>query len=98
MKPKKVTYKDIVNLSINQTLSRTMLTSLTTIMVLVMQLIFGGSGIRDFVSVMLFGLIVGTYSSIFITNLIISYWHKPLKSIKDRDALPAADKPVSTEA
>ena len=95
---KNMTYHDIINLSINQTLSRTMLTSLTTIMVLVMQLIFGGSGIRDFVSVMLFGLIVGTYSSIFITNLIISYWHKPLKSIKDRDALPAADKPVSTEA
>ena len=95
---KNMTYHDIINLSINQTLSRTMLTSLTTIMVLVMQLIFGGSGIRDFVSVMLFGLIVGTYSSIFITNLIISYWHKPVKSIKDRDALPAADKPVSTEA
>lgn len=94
---KNMTYHDIINLSINQTLSRTVLTSLTTIMVLVMQLIFGGSGIRDFVAVMLFGLIVGTYSSIFITNLIISYWHKPVKSIRDRDELPAADKSAAAE-
>ena len=80
---KDMSYYDIINLSINQTLSRTILTSLTTIMVLVMQLIFGGAGIRDFVSVMLFGLIVGSYSSIFITNIIISYWHKPVQSVKD---------------
>ena len=40
-----------------------------------------GSGIRDFVSVMLFGLLAGTYSSIFITNLIIAYWHKPVKNV-----------------
>ena len=85
---KDATYHDIINLSINQTLSRTVITSLTTAMVLVMQLIFGGSGIRDFVSVMLYGVIIGTYSSIFLTNLIISYWHKPVQSV--REAGPAA--------
>ncbi|MBO4304342.1 MAG: protein translocase subunit SecD, partial [Lentisphaeria bacterium] len=71
------TYWELINLSVNQTLSRTILTSITTMMVLVMQLIFGGTGIRDFVSVMLFGMIFGTYSSIFLTNIIIAYWHKP---------------------
>ncbi len=80
---KDATYHDIINLSINQTLSRTVITSLTTAMVLVMQLIFGGSGIRDFVSVMLYGVIIGTYSSIFLTNLIISCWHKPVQSVRE---------------
>jgi len=90
-------YKDIINLSINQTLSRTILTTLTILMVLVMQLIFGGSGIRDFVSVMLFGLIVGTYSSIFITNLIISYWHNPVQNIKEATAGTPAVPPPAAE-
>ncbi len=88
-------YKDIINLSINQTLSRTILTTLTILMVLVMQLIFGGSGIRDFVSVMLFGLIIGTYSSVFITNLIISYWHKPVQNVREASAgAPAVPPPA----
>ena len=83
-------YKSIINLSVNQTLSRTFLTSLTTTMVLLMQVIFGGSGIRDFVLVMLFGMIFGSYSSIFLTNLIISRWHKPVKEVK-----AAAEEKVS---
>ena len=80
-------YWDIINISINQTLARTILTTSTILMVLVMQLIFGGSGIRDFVSVMLFGLLVGSYSSVFITNLIIAYWHKPVKTAKEGTTL-----------
>ncbi|OQA80362.1 MAG: bifunctional preprotein translocase subunit SecD/SecF [Lentisphaerae bacterium ADurb.Bin242] len=79
-------YKDIINLSVNQTLARTILTASTILMVLFMQLIFGGAGIRDFVAVMLFGQVIGTYSSIFITNLIISYWHKPVRSVKEAPA------------
>ena len=82
------------NLSINQTLSRTVITSLTNAMVLVMQLIFGGSGIRDFVSVMLYGVIIGTYSSIFLTNLIISYWHKPVQSVQEVKK-PEPEKPAA---
>ena len=85
-------YWDIINLSINQTLGRTILTTSTILMVLVMQLIFGGSGIRDFVSVMLFGLLVGTYSSVFITNLIIAYWHKPVKTVKTDKSEAAVTK------
>ena len=59
-----------------------------------MQLIFGGTGIRDFVSVMLFGMIFGSYSSIFITNTIIAYWHKPTQleigNVKAEDSKEAA--------
>ena len=77
MKNGSCTYWGLINLSVNQTLSRTILTTVTTMMVLLMQVIFGGPGIRDFVSVMLFGMIFGSYSSIFITNTIIAYWHKP---------------------
>lgn len=92
---KNCSYWDLINLSINQTLSRTILTSLTTILVLVMQLIFGGSGIRDFVLVMLFGMLVGSYSSIFLTNLMIAYWHKPTEQDKagkeEAKELPAAN-------
>ena len=80
-------YKNIINLSVNQTLSRTILTNSTILMVLLMQLIFGGSGIRDFVAVMLFGQIIGTYSSVFIANPIISYWHKPVQNIKESAAV-----------
>ncbi|MBO4648836.1 MAG: protein translocase subunit SecF, partial [Lentisphaeria bacterium] len=91
---KDASYRDIINLSINQTLSRTVITSLTTAMVLVMQLIFGGSGIRDFVSVMLYGVIIGTYSSIFLTNLIISYWHKPVVSVREDKQNAAPETPA----
>ncbi len=69
-------YREIVNISINQTLARTVLTSLTVLLVLLMQLLFGGSSIRDFVLIMLFGVIVGTFSTIFIATILIGYWHK----------------------
>ena len=74
---KNKTYKDIINASINQTLSRTILTSATVFIVLLVQLIFGGIAIRDFVFVMLIGVITGTYSSIYIAGPIVAYWHKP---------------------
>ncbi len=69
-------YKEIVNISLNQTLARTILTSLTVALVLLMQLFFGGASIRDFVFVMLVGVIVGTFSTIFVSTIIVAYWHK----------------------
>ena len=73
-------YFDIVNLSINQTLSRTVLTSLTTLFVVLILFLFGGGAINDFALVMLIGVLVGTYSSIFVASNIIATWHKPLRS------------------
>ena len=69
-------YKEIINISINQTLSRTVLTSATTLIVLITLYLAGVVAINDFVLVMIIGVVVGTYSSIFIASPIISVWHK----------------------
>ena len=73
----------MVNTSINQTLGRTILTSLSVVLILVSQLIFGGEGIKDFVLVMLIGCFVGCYSSIMISPLITAYWHKKESNIRE---------------
>lgn len=62
---------EIITGSINQTLGRTLLTSLTTLVVLVIMYIFGGRGIHSFAYVMLVGVIAGTYSSIFIASPVL---------------------------
>jgi SecD/SecF fusion protein len=59
---------DMVNISINQTLSRTLLTSITTLIVVVLLYFFGGSGIHAFAFSLVIGVIVGTYSSVFIAS------------------------------
>jgi len=73
---KGVTYSEVVNHSVNQMLGRTILTSMTVFIVLLMQFIFGGIAIRDFVSVMLVGVITGTYSSVYIAGPLVAIWHK----------------------
>ena len=63
---RKLTLVDIVNISINQTLARTLWTSLTTLLVTVMLLAFGGEGVRGFAFVFAVGTVAGTYSSVFV--------------------------------
>lgn len=63
-----------VNLSINEVLSRTLMTSLTTISVVVILFIFGGEVLRDFSLTLIFGLVVGTYSSVFVASPVIVVW------------------------
>ena len=67
-KMRKGTPVQIVNTSINQTLARTLMTSLTTLLVLVMLYIFGGEAINSFSLALILGVIVGTYSSIYIAS------------------------------
>lgn len=62
---------DVVNISLSQTLSRTMITSLTTIFVLVTLLLFGGQMVFGFAVAMLCGVVVGTYSSIFTRSALV---------------------------
>ena len=62
---------EMINTSINQTLSRTLLTSLTTLIVVVLLYAFGGEGIHAFAFALVVGVIVGTYSSIFIASPIL---------------------------
>lgn len=64
-------FKDIVNIAVNNTLSRTFITSLTTLLVVLILFIFGGDGIRGFAFALLMGVIVGTYSSIFIATPVV---------------------------
>ena len=66
--------KDIMNEAINATLSRTVITSTTTIITVALLSIFGGSTLFDFSIVILIGLIVGTYSSIFVAAPIVLWW------------------------
>jgi len=65
---RKATSEESVNISINQTLSRTIVTSLTTLLVLVALFIFGGEVIHGFSLAMIVGVIVGTYSSIYVAS------------------------------
>lgn len=65
---------DTLNVSINETLSRTVLTSATTLMVVVVLTIFGGEVIHNFAFALVIGVIVGTYSSIFIASPILAAW------------------------
>ena len=70
----------LLNKSINQTLSRTIMTSLTTLLALLALFIFGGEVVRGFVSAMIWGVIIGTYSSIFIASpMIILFGFKKTK-------------------
>ena len=82
-KYKKTELKDVLNLSINETLSRTVMTSVTTLLALISLFVLGGDVIRGFVFAMIWGVIVGTYSSVFIaSNILLRLgvkrdWSKP---------------------
>ncbi len=71
---RKASPEEIINTSINQTLSRTVLTSLTTLLVVFALFIFGGKVINDFSFVLMVGVLVGTYSSIFIASPLLIDW------------------------
>jgi preprotein translocase subunit SecF len=80
---KKKDLAEVLNLSINETLSRTMMTSVTTLLALISLYVLGGDVIRGFVFAMIWGVIVGTYSSIFVASTILLWlgvkrdWSKP---------------------
>jgi preprotein translocase subunit SecF len=69
------TFTSIVNLSINQTLSRTVLTSGLTFLTAVSLLLFGGQVLNGFSFALVIGIMIGTYSSIFVASPILIFWH-----------------------
>lgn len=82
-KYRRLQYGDIINRSINETLSRTIITSLTTFIVVLCLYIFGGTVIHDFAFALLVGVIVGTYSSIFIASpILVGYFKSKSKNTK----------------
>jgi len=72
-KYKKKPLDEVLNLSINETLSRTLMTSVTTLLALTSLYVLGGDVIRGFVFAMIWGVLVGTYSSVFIAGTILLY-------------------------
>jgi len=69
------TFPSIVNASINQTLSRTVLTSGLTFLTALSLFLFGGQVLNGFSLALVIGIIIGTYSSIFIASPILIFWH-----------------------
>nr|MBC8457636.1 protein translocase subunit SecF [Deltaproteobacteria bacterium] len=67
-------FEEVINTSINETLSRTILTSTTTLIVVLALFILGGGVIHDFAFAILIGILVGTYSSIFVASPILLIW------------------------
>jgi len=70
------TFKDVINQALNQTLSRTIITSGTVFLATMSLYIFGGGVINDFAFTFLVGIVTGTYSSIYIASAIVLWWHK----------------------
>jgi preprotein translocase subunit SecF len=75
-------FEDLLNVSINQTLSRTIITSGTTFLTVAALFLFGGEVINDFAFTMMIGVIIGTYSSIYQSCTILYLWKKILKPKK----------------
>jgi len=67
-------FAEVINQSINETLSRTLLTSATTLIVVVALFVLGGGVIHDFAFALLVGIVVGTYSSIFVASPVLLLW------------------------
>jgi preprotein translocase subunit SecF len=86
---KRMNYGELVNMSINQTLSRTILTSGLTFLTCLALLLFGGPVLRGFSLALVIGIIVGTYSSVFIASPIVIWWRDWTESRK-RSAAQAA--------
>jgi SecD/SecF fusion protein len=89
-KYKKIGVPELLDLAVNSTLSRTVLTGPTAFMALAALVLFGGEVIRSFTVSMLFGVLVGTYSSIFIAAPILIYFG--LKTRSDQQEAPLKEK------
>lgn len=72
---KKMSFGDIVDASVNQTLTRSINTSVTTLITLLALYLWGGVTTRDFVLAMILGIVIGTYSSIFFCSMLVDFWN-----------------------
>lgn len=85
-------YETIVNAAVNQTLSRTIITSGTTLLVIVFLYLLGGSVIHDFAFALMIGIVIGTYSSIFIAAPLVVDWHKRFEAGRVAASAPRRKK------
>ena len=80
----KLSIVDTSDLSINETLSRTIITSLTTLLALVSIYILGGEILRGFSFAMILGVIIGTYSSIFVASPVLKFFKVSYKTLEKK--------------
>jgi preprotein translocase SecF subunit len=88
---KRMPLRDLIDLSVNETLSRTVITGLTALLALSGLAIFGGESLRGLSIVLLFGIVIGTYSSIYVASPIILLWGARRD---DEEAKPIAPQPA----
>ena len=81
----KITITEIANLSINETLARTVITSITTLLALVSIYILGGEILRGFSFAMILGVLIGTYSSIFVASPILKFFKVNYKTLEKKE-------------
>ena len=87
--------EDVINRSVNQTLARTVMTSGLTFLTVVALFLFGGPVLHGFSFALVVGILIGTYSSVFVASPIVLYWHDRMEA--RRKAVPATlAKPVTT--
>jgi len=87
---KSMEFKELINKSLNETLSRTILTVTTVALAVLSLLIFGGEVLRGFSIAMLWGVVVGTYSSLFIAAPLLNYIRPKRSAVKTGDGADAA--------
>jgi preprotein translocase SecF subunit len=90
---RKMPLPEMLDLSVNQTLSRTIMTSLTTLLALIALYLFGGEVIRSFVFAMIWGILVGTYSSIYVASPVLLYLSGNRGGGKATEPAAAAESP-----
>ena len=90
-KYKRMPLRELIDLSVNETLSRTVITGLTALLALSGLAVFGGESLRPLSIVLLFGIVIGTYSSIYVASPIILLWGAKKE---DETATPIAPQPA----
>jgi preprotein translocase SecF subunit len=91
-------FKEIINQALNQTLSRTIITSGTVFLATASLYIFGGGAINDFAFTFLVGIITGTYSSIYIASALVLWWHHGQRPKMGSQVAMAANQAVPSRA
>jgi SecD/SecF fusion protein len=90
--------RKVILIAINRVLSRTIITSVTTLMAALSLWIFGAGVIHDFAFVFVIGILTGTFSSIFIASPIFYWWHKgDRKHVEEREFIPKYDWQTSSK-
>ena len=84
-KYKQVTFDEVINISLNGTLSRTVTTSVTTLLALIALYIFGGIVISSFIIALIWGVLIGTYSSLYVASPILTYMKTSDARSKNQD-------------